>query len=76
MIEWAKEGGWAFGEVNVQWRLFLKGFSMLTPNPIHVKMGDPAYGGHAIRKRTLNFIIQWLRRSPIGIVNGRTLVRY
>ena len=44
--------------------------------PIHVKMGDPAYGGHAIGKRTLNLIIHWLRRSPIGIVNGRTLVRY
>ena len=43
---------------------------------IHVKMGDPAYGGHAIGKRTLNLIIQWLRRSPIGTVNGRTLVRY
>ena len=44
--------------------------------PIHVKMGDPAYGGHAIGKRTLNLIIHWLRRSPIGMVNGRTLVRY
>ena len=22
--------------------------------PIHVKMGDPAYGGYAIGKRTLN----------------------
>ena len=32
-----------------------------------VKMGDPAYGGHAIGNRTLNLIIQWLRRSPIGI---------
>ena len=42
----------------------------------YVKMGDPAYGGHAIGKRTLNLIIQWLRRSPIGRVNGRTLVRY
>ena len=44
--------------------------------PIHVKMGDPAYGGYAIGKRTLNLIIQWLRRSPIGTVIGRTLVRY
>ena len=44
--------------------------------PIHGKMGDPTYGGHAIGKRTLNLIIQWLRRSPIGKVNGRTLVRY
>ena len=43
---------------------------------IHVKMGDPAYGGHANGKRTLNFIIEWLRRSPIDRVNGRTLVRY
>ena len=44
--------------------------------PIHGKMSDPAYGGHAIGKRTLNLIIQWLWRSPIGKVNGRTLVRY
>ena len=34
--------------------------------PIHVKMDDPAYGGHEIGKRTLNLIIQWLRRSPIA----------
>ena len=38
--------------------------------PIHVKMGDPAYGGHANGKRSLNSIIQY-----IGRLNGRTLVR-
>ena len=42
----------------------------------NVKMGDPAYGGHAIGKITRNSIIHLLRRSPIGRVNGRTLVRY
>ena len=42
----------------------------------NVKMGDPAYGGHAIGKRARNSIIHLLRRSPIGRVNGRTLVRY
>ena len=40
------------------------------------KMDDPAYGGHAIGKRPLNLIFHLLRRSPIGRVNGRTLVRY
>ena len=44
--------------------------------PIHLKIHEPAYGGHAIGKRTLNLIIQWLKRSPIGKVNERTLVRY
>ena len=44
--------------------------------PIHVKLGDTAYGVHAIGKKTLILIIQWLRRSPIGRINGRTLVRY
>ena len=53
---------------------FLKGLGMLTPNLC--QMGEHACGSHANGKRTLNFIIQWLRRSPIGKVNGRTLVRY
>ena len=42
----------------------------------YVKMGDPAYGGHANCKRTRNSIIHLLRRSPIGRANGRKLVRY
>ena len=37
----------------------------------NVKIGDPAYGGHAIGKITRNSIIHLLWRSPIGWVNGR-----
>ena len=48
---------------------FLKGLGMLNTNPCQ-------NGGLAIGKRTLNLVIHWLRRSPIGRVNGRTLVRY
>ena len=31
---------------------------MASQMPVHVKIGDPAYGGDAIGKITLNLIIQ------------------